>query len=270
MRDDQIELIAALVEGRLKDESEARALIDSSPVFREEYEAQKTAFEMLRQVGTASLSDGERSALHRDVWTSLRQGTATSPGGGSWYYRWVAVAAGLFVVVGLAAVLGQVGGEGDSGGDETFAEMAADQDGSAITTAAATEDDAAGADRPEESAEADTMSDAAATTLAGSESSAPADGDVAAFYAGEAEKVRSGQFEGRLQAPDESDSEVAACVTDAGLEGHRAVATLLAPPGIAGEDDTRLAVAVPDESELADAAVVFVDASTCEVVYTDE
>ncbi|HSM45432.1 MAG TPA: hypothetical protein VK969_10490, partial [Acidimicrobiia bacterium] len=80
MRDDQIELIAALVEGRLEDESEARALIDSAPEFREEYEGQKTAYEMLTRVGTASLSDGERSALHRDVWTSLRQGTNTSPG----------------------------------------------------------------------------------------------------------------------------------------------------------------------------------------------
>lgn len=271
MRDDQIELIAALVEGRLGDESEARALIDSAPEFREEYEGQKIAYEMLSRVGTASLSDGERSALHRDVWTSLRQGTDTSPGRGSWYYRWVAVAAGMFVVVGLAAVLSQVGGGGDSGG-ETFAEIAADLDESATTTAAATDGALAGADRAEQSADdsVDTMSDATSTTIADAGSSAPADEDVAAYYAGEAERVRSGEFGDRLQAHEESDSDVAACVAEAGLEGHRPVAILVAPAGIAGEDDARLAVAVPDDSELAGATVVFVDTSTCEVVHTDE
>lgn len=270
MRDDQIELIAALVEGRLEDESEARALIDSAPEFREEYEAQKTSYEMLRQVGTASLSDGERSALHRDVWTALRQGTDTSPGRGSWYYRWVAVAAGMFVVVGLAAVLSQVGG-GDEAG-ETFAEIAADQDEGATTTAADSDGDTAGADRAEESADdsADTMSEASATTQAGDGSSAPADEDVAAYYAGEAERVRSGEFDDRLRAHDESDSDVEACVAEAGLDRYRPVATLVPPPGIAGEDDTRLAVAVPDDAELANATVIFVGMSTCEVVHTNE
>jgi len=270
MRDDQIELIAALVEGRLGDESEARALIDSAPEFREEYEAQKTAYAGLRELGPALLTDGERSALHRDLWTSLRQGTDASPGRGSWYYRWVAVAAGMFVVVGLAAVLSQVGGGGDSG-DETFAEIGADLDESATTTAAATDGASAGADRAEESADdsVDTMSDATATTVAEG-SSAPHDEDVAAYYAGEAERVRSGEFGDRLQAHDESDPEVAACVAEAGLERHRPVAILIAPAGIAGEDDARLAVAVPDDSELAAATVVFVDTSTCEVVHTDE
>ncbi|HSM44174.1 MAG TPA: hypothetical protein VK969_04070, partial [Acidimicrobiia bacterium] len=173
--------------------------------------------------------------------------------------------------VGLAAVLSQSGG-GDSG-DETFAELAADLDEGATTIAAATEGESAGADRAvEESGDdsAATMSDATASTLANDGASAPADEDTAAYYAGAAERVRSGEFGDRLQAHDESDSEVAACVLDAGLEEHRPVATLVAPAGIAGEDDARLAVAIPDDSELAVATVVFVDTSTCAVVHKDE
>jgi hypothetical protein len=270
MRDHELELIAALVEGRLEDESEARALIESAPEFRAEYEAQKIVFEALRGAGSASLADIERAALHRDVWTSLREGADISSGRGSWYHRWVAVAAGLFVVIGLLAVLSQGGGE-DSG--ETFAEIAADLDESATTTAAAS-DDAGGAVITEQSGDdgADTRTDSTTSTVA--DSSAPTTVvDEAGFYSAEAEKVRSGEFDARLQSYEEAgaDPEVDVCIEQAGLEAHRAVATLIPAPGIADENgEIRLVAAAPEGSELTQATIVFVDLSTCQVVHIDD
>src|ERR687892_348665 len=101
MRDQDLELIAALVEGRLDDETEARALIASSAEAREEYEAQKRAYESLAAMGTAHLTETERATLHRDLWTELRGGDTPERTKTPWYVRWSPVAAGLFVVVGI-------------------------------------------------------------------------------------------------------------------------------------------------------------------------
>lgn len=67
MREHEIDLIAALVEGRLEDETEARALITSSPEMRQEYQAQKLAYEALAGAGMVRMTESERSALHRDI-----------------------------------------------------------------------------------------------------------------------------------------------------------------------------------------------------------
>jgi len=72
MRKNEIELIAALAEGRLEDETAARALVDSSAAHRAEYEAHKTALEALIAIPSAQLSEHESAALHRDVWTELQ------------------------------------------------------------------------------------------------------------------------------------------------------------------------------------------------------
>ncbi len=114
MRDHELELIAALAEGRLEDESEARALIASSAEHLAEYEAQKLAFETLRSTPPAAMTDIERAALHRDVWTELRSPVPVGASGNPWYYRWMPVAAGMFVVVGLVAVINQ-GGQDEHG-----------------------------------------------------------------------------------------------------------------------------------------------------------
>lgn len=149
MRDQELELIAALVEGRLEDETEARALITSSIEAREEYETQKLAHDALQAMGTARLGEDERAALHRDVWTDLRAGAPTPKTRRPWYYRWVPVAAALFLVVGLAAVL-------SGGGEETarlLGEISSDLgagDATAETTSTAAAVEAPAADGEEE------------------------------------------------------------------------------------------------------------------------
>lgn len=265
MREHELELIAALVEGRLEDESEARALIDSSPELREEYEAQKLAYETLQGAGTASLRETERAALHRDIWTELRSGAAQPVSKTPWYYRWAPVAAGLLVVVGLVSVLGQ---GGDDAGEETFT-LAAD---SAATTTTVADSGAAGGDAaPSDGEQAETTSDDDA------ESDETADADTLSeeahnVYRREADLLRQGVYGERLQSYDSADTTLEACVEESGLDGHRILATLSAPMEGTDtpEDERRLAVASPEGAQLETAPISFVDLEACEVVYTDE
>ncbi len=76
------------------------------------------------------MTELERAGLHRDLWTELRSAPATIKQV-PWWYRWSYVAAGLFVVVGLAGVLSGQLGQGDQGAAlETFSEI-----GSALDSA---------------------------------------------------------------------------------------------------------------------------------------
>jgi hypothetical protein len=71
------------------------------------------------------MTDAERAAVHRYLWTELRASPARSSSS-PWWYRWGYAAAGLFVLVGLVAVLNgglQLGG-GESGAAESFSEVA--------------------------------------------------------------------------------------------------------------------------------------------------
>ena len=86
MRSHEQELISALVEGRLEDEAEALALIASSPALRSEYEAQKLAYEALTAIPQAQLTDHERAALHRDVWTELQARPTSLAVRTPWYF----------------------------------------------------------------------------------------------------------------------------------------------------------------------------------------
>jgi len=269
MHEHDRELIAALVEGRLDDESEARALISSSTELREEYEAQKIAYETLRSTIPAKLSESERSALHRDVWTALRAETASrrTP----WYSRLAPVAAGLLVVIGVATVF--LPGGQDSGGDEAAAPLSADSSTSASTSIAA----------ESEGGEADIDDGETLETTAQSGEEAPADG--AAAFSSEAERVREGDFdEGNLETfsytRTSNAPEIEECVDAAGLRGFRVVATLseTPTPQESATDSTTttvpaeaaIAVAIPEDADLGTAPVAFVDLGTCEVVYTDE
>ncbi len=261
MRDHEMELIVALVEGHLDDESEARALIEASPELKEEYVAQKLSYEALAGAGSVSLSETERSSLHREVWTNLRHQPPASARG-PWYVRMAAVAAGLFVVVGLAAVLGTQGGPDDGG----FAEIAADT---------ADRDFAGGDDAASDGAV--TFEDAGATTTAAaSEPAAPPSEESVAIYRRESELMRQGIFTERLHSLAESDEaygDLRECVEGAGLSGYRIIATLAEPDGTSeatARDTSRLAVVIPDESQLATAPIAFVDLDVCEVVYVDE
>lgn len=272
MRERDLDLIAALVEGRLEDETEARALIANSVEHQTEYEAQKLAFETLSSLGPAKLNENERAALHRDLWTELRAEGQTTPSRTRtpWYYRWAPVAAGMFVVVGLVAVINQ----GGSGGD------AALEAGSATTNAAASD----GADSPDsggETAESPTEDGTSTITdlLSGDFSRALSDADVQ-FYDAEADKVRDGELEGvDSQSFDEEapqSGRLEACLDTAGLEGFRVVE---ASSPSEDEDDSSVEApedapvyitAIPEDTDVSEYPVVFVDAFSCEVIYVDQ
>lgn len=286
MRDHELELIAALVERRLEDEAEARALIASSPEHAAEYAAQTLAYQTLQDVGIASMSDAERAALHRDVWTALRSqpaAKAKSP----WWYRWTPVAAGLLVIAGSAAVLSQnLGGEDVAA---TFTEVgsALDSGGdaeSATTTAGAT----GGETRDGDDSAAGGEDGASVTTMAMAEeqpNSAPS--ETAALYSSKAAEVRQGNYEeagARMYDDSEPvDPGLQACVTeaidDAGLEGYELHAILegLQTSDVAQESSTtlteataELAVATPETADMSAAPLAFVDLASCVVVYLDE
>jgi hypothetical protein len=269
MRDHDLELIAALVEGRLEDEAQARALIASSDVARAEYEAQKLAYESLRSMGAAHLTEDERAALHRDVWTELREGSsvkAKTP----WYYRWAPVAAGLFVVVGVAAVLSGGGQEAATTFRDIAAELGGDGDEGAAassTTAAEAADLYSGGD--DAGGEAPATDTTQATTDGTSTAEEMDNGE--ALYAADAARVREGEFTARLQDYEEaSDPAVDACLERAGLTDYRPVATLAPADSTEGNVDETIVVSAPERSVVAEAPLAFVDLSTCDVVYLDE
>ncbi|MFP3881544.1 MAG: hypothetical protein ACLFRT_05575 [Actinomycetota bacterium] len=261
MREHELELIAALVEGRLEDESEARALIDSSPELREEYEAQKLAYEALQNAGTASLRETERAELHRDIWTQLRSGPAQPVSKTPWYYRWAPVAAALLVVVGLVSVLGQ-------GGDDAGEEAVSLADAAATTTTAgAAGDESDDGAAPEDDQQMESTGDDDSAADAGILSA-----DTLDIYQREADLLRQGVYGERLRPYDSADATTEACVEESGLDGHRILATLGAPLEETGapEDERRVAVAYPGGTQLEAAPISFVDLDVCEVVYTDK
>lgn len=261
MHEHELELIAALVEGRLEDESEARALIDASPELRQEYEAQRLAYETLQEAGTASLQDTERAALHRDIWTELRSGPAEPASKTPWYYRWAPVAAGLLVVVGLVSVLGQ---GGDDAGEETFT-LAADS-AATTTTAAASDEGAAGGGAAPSDGDDTALTESASEEgeADGDRTASPEEADI---FTMQAEQVRKGEltgtdlesFDAAAQTDEHTD-----CLASIGLDGHRVVATT---SSLNGET---LLITVPDEMDLSEAPIGFVEPDNCELVYLDE
>ncbi|HUG31525.1 MAG TPA: hypothetical protein VMM14_01425 [Acidimicrobiia bacterium] len=263
MRDQELELIAALAEGRLDDETEARALIESAPEYREAYEAQKLALEALSGARTAAMSEVERLSLHRDLWTELRKEPATvARPRNPWSLRLAAVAAGLFVMVGLVAVLSQ--GTADQG--ESFDEIAAELADSPTTTAQAADGDASEAEDGAD--EAQTFEDSTGT---GDDSAATLEDLSPTYYSGEADRVRAGEFTPSLEAYEARSSDgVDECLDQAGLDEHQAVGILTPPPELSDSGDLRLVVAVPEGSELADSPVAFVELESCQLIYLDD
>ena len=258
MREHELELIAALAEGSLEDESQARALVDSSTEHRREYEAQLLAIESLRSAGVARMSESERSRLRRDVWAGLKSETARGAPGVPWYYRWAPIAAGLLVVVGVVTVLAQMGGEEAATRDLTEAA------GAPSTTAADTAEAPAGGESGEPTAD-----DGGVAT--------PLDARSTLLYAGEAERLRESGGESTAFAAEQDDSvanELSECLADAGLTGYRAVGTIDDPASEAmtttsAEAFLPIIAAIPEGEELPAATIAFVDRRTCELVYLD-
>lgn len=274
MRDHELELIAALAEGRLEDESEARALVESSPEHRAEFEAQKRALAALAGVTSAELSEYERAALRRDIWTELRSPVTTAPASQPWYYRWAPVAAGLFMIVGLVAVLNQ-GGDSD-GATPIAAEFDTD-----TTAGEASEGSTGGEDSADGGAEAPSEPQETSTSITTSGAIEIEDlvaADLAraltladnAFYAAEAEEVRTTAETD--QETDEGAVRLNECVDESGLEGYSIVG---AYPAVSDDepvpdDANPYIVVMPDDADVATAPLAFVDTVTCEVIYVDE
>lgn len=163
MHDHDLDLIAALAEGSLRDETVARAQVEACPDCRDEYQGQRAAIEFLASAPEVSMTELERAGLHRDLWIELRNEPAAAAKKSPWWYRWSYVAAGLFVVVGLAGVLNGQFGSGDQGAVvETFSEIGSGLASSADDPRAqlygqpesAVEDGAGGSDTPSTTAAA--------------------------------------------------------------------------------------------------------------------
>lgn len=286
MRDHELELIAALAEGRLEDETEARALIASSAEHRAEYEAQRDALAVLDTVTPATLSELEKASLHREVWSELRSPNA-SPAPHPWYYRWAPVAAGMFVVVGLVAVLNQ------SGGPDGETPVAADRDAGTNTTAAVDSseggqdaaDGEGGAQAPTEGGQ----SEETVTTQVAASETIEVEDLVAAdlnraltaldhtYYSDEADTIRtSTTADPELRTFDEETPPalLTECVDQAGLSGYTIVGAHPEPSEDEGEfvpeDANPYIVVRPDDQALAEAPLAFVDMASCEVIYVDE
>lgn len=160
MHDHDLDLIAALAEGSLDDADLARTLVDTCDECRAEYESQLAALAYIASAPRVEMSQIERAALHRDLWAELR--SEPSRPAVPWWYRWSYAAAGLFVVIGLVAVLsGQLRFPGGDMAEDaqTFSEI-----GSGLDSA-----DDGGGEMPLSGAESDTSEEATTTMAASAE-----------------------------------------------------------------------------------------------------
>lgn len=243
MHEHDLDLIAALADGSLEDEREARSLIETCQVCREEYQVQTRVLARLDAIPREEMTELEKAGLHRDLWTELRREPARAvpvP----WWQRLGYVAAGLFVIVGLVAVLNALGGGGDDAAlIETMADMAA-------TTTAEEAGELFGDDRAGGGAPADEGE--AATTTTAAEASAQLAFDELVDSAREIR--RSDSFKTMSL-----DSESEQCLARLGLGDHQVVER-------AHFDRSYLAMMPADPD---DETVTIVAIEDCEIVHVD-
>lgn len=253
MHKHDLDLIADFAQGTLDETATAASLVERCEVCRAEFEMQRSMIESLASAPAVHLSEHEKAALHRDIWTELRSDTAaTAPSrSGSWSI-WAAVgsAAVLLLFVGVLGVFNGIGGSGDAA--EPTEEAASPLQGGT--------DDSAGAD-----------GEAADTTTP-----AAADGDFFGFVSSQSEpdafanlagQVRERLADQTLSTPDTADTDEMArqgdaCLRDAGLDDHSTL--------VGFEDRTDLLIALPKGEDPRTAPLTFVDRSTCEVVAVEE
>lgn len=248
MRKRDIELISALVEGRLDDESEARALVESSRAHREEYEAQKLAYDALTSIPNVTLTESEQAVLRRDVWSQLQSQPRATKAKAPWALRWSFAAAGLFVVVGLFLAVDLTQSSSNDSG-EVFFEISSSLD-----------DGEDGATRGAETEAAETTS--AASTEEDLEGAAALDMAMppVEVFAELAAQARSGELSSEQTRTKEQRS---SCLETAGLGDHQVIGEVL-------EDELYL-LAIPDGEVLGpDTPITFVQADLCLVSYIDE
>lgn len=242
MHEHDLDLMAALADGSLADEAEARALVDVCDVCRAEYRSQMDVLAWVASAPPVEMTELEKAALHRDLWTELRRDpsrAASIP----WWQRWSYVAAGLFVVVGLAGVLNGVMGSGDSGGETQESRFDLDaSDGGDEAAPFLAED--SGRDGGAESA---------ATTTAAAEQAASVP------FPELADEVRASRETAGTETTS-PDPTVTECLERVGLDDHVVVAEL---------ELDRVYLAVMAEDQEADRSVTFVTADECEIVFVD-
>jgi hypothetical protein len=248
MRSHEIELVTALAEGTLPDETEARALISSSAEARAEYEAQVKAIEALRSLGDEQLTAAESAELRREVWTGLRA-VPNTPARSPWWARAAAAMGAVALAIGLFSVISGQLDERQAGSIEGTGEVTSLDDGASAPTS-----DAAGV----------------TTTIAGGTA---ADRAVLEFFATTSEEIRERAFTGESIDPEEQGSDFAdleACVEHAGLTGQR-IMGLVEGPGEEDDEETPqsfIAVVPGDTALEEDTPVTFVDPTACVIVYT--
>lgn len=233
MRKHEVELITALAEGRLADESEARALIESSPKALIAYQDQVAAIEALSKLrDRPEMTGPEKSAMQRDLWTELtaaRTAPAAKKGKSATGALGYATA-GIFVVAGLFAAMNVLG-------NSEFLQPASLETLGGSTSA--TSDSAA--EPPEIQVDRNER------------------------LAVLSEQARSGSLTYTRSA--EADDVVSAasdCLAEAGLDGYRLLGA------ISESGASYLIVVPPGESFDRTMPIVFVDEATCTVAHRDD
>jgi hypothetical protein len=242
MHEHDLDLIAALADRSLADETEARALVDACEVCRSEYRSQVEVLAWVASAPRVEMTELEKAALHRDLWTELRRDPARAASI-PWWQRWSYVAAGLFVVVGLAGVLSGVVGSGDSGG--------------ATHESRFDFDSAEGGDEAAPFLAEDGASDGgaeSATTTAAAEQAASVP------FPELADEVRASRESDPGMGTMSPDATVDQCLDRIGLDDHIVVAELEL-------DQVYLAVMAADQG--ADRSVTFITPAECEIVFVD-
>lgn len=269
LRRHEIDLIAGLVEGSLEDESEARALIARSNEALAEYKAQKVGYEALRSVEPVSLTETEKAALHRDLWTALQQAPQRAARKTPWYIRLAPVAAALFVIVGLGAVLTQgvltqlsgneaatvdtfAGASDGRSAETTQADSGGTEEAPDTTVAMGEDADDGAADLADE--EAAQMAPALATAFAQIADAVRTPSDVSEIVGFQAFEA-SEELEGMEQ-----------CLERAGLPDYSIFGELEDP----SEGEATYLVAVPSDGEIGPATqVAFIETGSCEIAHVE-
>ena len=261
MHSHDLDLIAAFADGSLQDSGEAQGLIESCAQCRAEYDAQLSTLAALDALPPVSpMTDIEKAALHRDLWTELRNPPAPVRAANPWWYRWTYAAAGLFVVVGLVSVIGQLdqddsaqpetllAADTTAGGDDSTRDEEAEQFAPQSEGGSATATTTAADDGPQESP----TTTAAATETTQAELAADEDFEEVATAARTSALPEATTATTVAQQAEQ-------CLDDEALGGHELLATI--------ELDRTYLILIPAGVQLTEnTPITFVDAATCEVV----
>jgi hypothetical protein len=252
MHKHDLDLIAEYAGGSLRDDSTARALVESCDTCAAEFRAQQAVLSELRSIEPAGLTQLERAQLRRDLWTDLRAQPVSEPSAGAmpgWRSWAFGAAAVMFVAVALVGVLNNVGGS--DAVTETFSEIGSGLDGGETRALEDAGDGDAGADA--ESTDTTTSAAGAPQILGDEYSTTP--------YLQIARQVRAEANADDSSVPTYESAQLA-CLEQSGLIDYELVGGF--------ETITDLLVAIPAGTDLAGAPVAFVEPEFCTVVHIED